>query len=64
MITNQLFGESVFKRMVWLYGAYMLLSNLEGRSRRNAPSRRRVPLLCPISTLAVQSIPYPLSPIP
>lgn len=27
MSTNQLFGESVFKRVVWLYGAYMLLNN-------------------------------------
>lgn len=27
MTTNQLFGESVFKRVVWLYGAYMLLNN-------------------------------------
>lgn len=27
MTTNRLFGESVFKRVVWLYGAYMLLNN-------------------------------------
>lgn len=27
MSTNQLFGESMFKRVVWLYGAYMLLNN-------------------------------------